>query len=89
MEHFLGVLSTIPVRKCQNNSQFSITFDKMEALDGVRVVFGKIVKGNATLFQINDLGRKFGRPIAPIVVCDCGLFVKGKTLTKLSRFKYF
>lgn len=79
----------IPVGKKLNNSQFSITFSKMQSLDGVRVVFGKIVKGNATLFKINDLGRKFGRPVAPVIICDCGLFVKGKTPSKLAKFDYY
>lgn len=85
----LGVLSTIPVGKGSNNSQFSITFCRMEAFNEVRVVFGKVVRGNATLLQINDMARKFGRPVAPVIICDCGEFIKGRTPAKLQIFKYF
>lgn len=44
----------------------------MERLDGKRVVFGKIVKGNCTILKIQDLGKKVGRPQVPIIISDCG-----------------
>lgn len=55
-----------------NNSQFSITFDVQECLDGKRVVFGNIIKGMKTLYQIQDLGKKVGSPVVPIYVEKCG-----------------
>lgn len=62
----------IRVKQNQNNSQFSITLSAMERFDGKRVVFGKVIKGNSTLFKIQDLGRKIGRPPVPIIISDCG-----------------
>lgn len=61
----------------------------MEAFNGIRVAFGKVVKGNSLLLQIDGMARKFGRPVAPVIICDCGEFVKGQTPTKLKVFKYF
>lgn len=60
----------------------------MEKLDGNRVVFGKIVKGNPTLCKISDLGRKFGRPVVPIIIHKCGKFIKGETPAFIRNFKY-
>lgn len=71
-----------------NNSQFSITLTKMESFDGNRVVFGKVIKGNETLCKISDLGRKFGKPVVPIYINKCGKYIKGKTPTTISKFKY-
>lgn len=65
----------IPVKKRQNSSLFSITLTKMEKLDGKRVVFGKVIKGIAVLFKIEDLGRKVGKPGIPIIISDCYEYV--------------
>ncbi|KAI4458583.1 peptidyl-prolyl cis-trans isomerase [Holotrichia oblita] len=73
-----GVLSMIRFGKNFNNSQFSITFDAQENLDGKRVVFGNIIKGMKTLYQIQDLGKKVGSPIAPIYIEKCGEIRKKK-----------
>lgn len=43
----------------------------MEKLDGKRVVFGKVIRGIAVLFKIEDLGRKVGKPGIPIIISDC------------------
>lgn len=56
----------------ENNSQFSITLGPMPKLDGKQVVFGKIIRGNKTIFQIDDLARKVGKPTVPIYIRDCG-----------------
>lgn len=60
------------VKRRQNNSQFSITLSKMETFDGKRVAFGKVIKGISTLFKIEDLGKKVGKPQTPIIISDCG-----------------
>lgn len=56
----------------QNSSLFSITLSKMEKLDGKRVVFGKVIKGNSTLLGIESLGRKVGKPPMSIIISKCG-----------------
>ncbi|GJQ74398.1 hypothetical protein Trydic_g21271 [Trypoxylus dichotomus] len=71
-----GVLSMIRFGKNFNNSQFSITFDAQEHLDGKRVVFGSIIKGMKTLYQIQDLGKKVGSPIVPIYIENCNVIRK-------------
>lgn len=62
----------IRIKRKKNNSQFSITLAPMEQLDGKRVVFGKVIKGNSVLFKIQDLGKKVGKPPVPIIISDCG-----------------
>ncbi|KRT78864.1 hypothetical protein AMK59_7984 [Oryctes borbonicus] len=73
-----GVLSMIRFGKNFNNSQFSITFDAQEHLDGKRVVFGNIIKGMKTLYQIQDLGKKVGSPVVPIYIERCSEIHKRK-----------
>lgn len=55
-----------------NNSQFCITFKRMEGLDHKNVVFGKIIKGNDNLFKIQDYARNIGKPYADIIISNCG-----------------
>ncbi|XP_023012824.1 peptidyl-prolyl cis-trans isomerase F, mitochondrial isoform X2 [Leptinotarsa decemlineata] len=68
-----GVLSMKRLPPTDNNSQFCITFTKMEQLDHKNVVFGKVIQGNATLFKIQDYGRKIGKPYAEIYISNCGV----------------
>lgn len=84
----LGVLSAIRVGNEVNNSQFCITTAAMEKLDNQNVVFGHVIIGNKTLCKINDLGRPFGSPVAPIIINNCGKFISGKTPTAIKVFKY-
>ncbi|KAK5649699.1 hypothetical protein RI129_000728 [Pyrocoelia pectoralis] len=84
----MGVLSMVSVGKKLNNSQFSITLTAIKKFDGLRVAFGKVIKGNTTLCKMDGLGRKYGRPIAPILIYNCGKFINGKTPTVLRKFKY-
>ncbi|CAG9824104.1 unnamed protein product [Phaedon cochleariae] len=67
-----GVLSMKRLPPTVNNSQFCITFTRIEQLDHKNVVFGKVVKGNATLFKIQNYGRAIGRPYVDIIISDCG-----------------
>lgn len=63
-------MKRIPIT--ENNSQFCITFRKMESLDHKNVVIGKIIKGNDNLFKIENYARKIGKPYAEIIISDCG-----------------
>lgn len=56
----------------RNDSQFLITFRKLECLDGENVVFGKIIKGLHVLDAIEGVGtKKTGRPKVQIYISDC------------------
>ncbi|XP_050498777.1 uncharacterized protein LOC126879634 isoform X2 [Diabrotica virgifera virgifera] len=68
-----GVLSMKRLPPTDNNSQFIITFAKMEQMDHKNVVFGKIIKGYANLLKVQDYGRKIGKPYVDIIICNCGL----------------
>lgn len=70
--YLLGILSMKRIGMSENNSQFCITFTKMEQLDHKNVVFGKVIKGNDTLFKIENYGRKIGKPYAEIIISKCG-----------------
>ncbi|KAJ8935885.1 hypothetical protein NQ314_012601 [Rhamnusium bicolor] len=67
-----GILSMKRVGSTENNSQFCITFSRMDQLDHKNVVFGKVIKGNEILFVIQDFGRKIGKPYADIIISNCG-----------------
>ncbi|XP_022913225.2 uncharacterized protein [Onthophagus taurus] len=67
-----GVVSMVPVERTFNDSRFSITFEAQDHLDRKRVVFGKVVQGMKTIYHIQDLGRKVGAPIVPIIIAACG-----------------
>ncbi|KAG5891474.1 hypothetical protein JTB14_004417 [Gonioctena quinquepunctata] len=71
-----GVLSMKRLPPTENNSQFCITFQRMEQLDHKNVVFGKVIQGNATLFKIQDYGRNIGKPYAEIYISNCGVIDK-------------
>lgn len=72
LNKFLGIISMKRIGLSENNSQFCITFKKMEQLDHKNVVFGKVIKGNETLFKIEAYGRKIGKPYADIIISNCG-----------------
>ena len=55
-----------------NNSQFGITFDRCEWLDGYQVVFGELVKGEEVLAKIEAAGTRSGTPSTQIKISDCG-----------------
>ena len=57
-----------------NNSQFGITFDRCEWLDGYQVVFGELVEGTDVLNQIESFGSRSGKPTKEIKISDCGVY---------------
>ena len=57
-----------------SGSAFSITLDKVPALDFRQVVFGKVVDGLSVLDKIEAVAcAKTGVPKVPIVVSFCGV----------------
>lgn len=67
-----GVLSMKRIPHADNNSQFCITFKRMESLDHKNVVFGRVIKGNENILKIQGYARRIGKPYVEIVISDCG-----------------
>ncbi|KAL1500893.1 hypothetical protein ABEB36_006313 [Hypothenemus hampei] len=67
-----GVLSMKRIGWAENNSQFCITFKRMEQLDHKNVVFGNVIQGNDFLINLQYYGRKIGKPLEKIIISDCG-----------------
>ncbi|CAG09903.1 unnamed protein product, partial [Tetraodon nigroviridis] len=55
-----------------NGSQFFITTDKTDWLDGKHVVFGELVEGMDVLRQMEAQGTKEGKPKQKVIISDCG-----------------
>ncbi|KAF9590475.1 hypothetical protein IFM89_035352 [Coptis chinensis] len=60
-----------------NNSQFFITFRAVHHLDGLHVVFGKLVQGRRTLKKIESAGSKQGEPAFFVKIVNCGELLEG------------
>ncbi|KAL6494890.1 hypothetical protein OROGR_030809 [Orobanche gracilis] len=59
-------------------SQFFITFSSLPHLDRKHVVFGKVVEGFKVLSQMEEVKTILGKPIADVVIADCGEIVQEK-----------
>uniref|UniRef100_A0A3P8U9Q3 Peptidyl-prolyl cis-trans isomerase E n=1 Tax=Cynoglossus semilaevis TaxID=244447 RepID=A0A3P8U9Q3_CYNSE len=58
-----------------NGSQFFITNDKTDWLDGKHVVFGDLVEGMDVLRAMEAQGTKDGKPKQKVIISDCGEYV--------------
>lgn len=67
-----GFLSMANAGKDTNGSQFFITFQSTNFLDGKHVVFGKVVDGFPLLKFLESSGTRDGRPTKIIKIEDCG-----------------
>uniref|UniRef100_A0A8C9EEB9 Peptidyl-prolyl cis-trans isomerase n=1 Tax=Phocoena sinus TaxID=42100 RepID=A0A8C9EEB9_PHOSS len=68
-----GLLSMVNSGPNTNGSQFFLTCDKTDWLDGKHVVFGEITEGLDVLRQIE--GSKDGKPKQKVIISDCGEYV--------------
>ncbi|KAH9452580.1 hypothetical protein Pst134EA_015422 [Puccinia striiformis f. sp. tritici] len=68
-----GLLSMANAGPNTNGSQFFITTEVTDWLNGKHVVFGEVVKGyNEVVKAMEAKGSKSGPPSATIMIADCG-----------------
>ncbi|ESO03988.1 hypothetical protein HELRODRAFT_79470 [Helobdella robusta] len=67
-----GLLSMANAGPDTNGSQFFITVEKTDWLNGKHVVFGQVIGGQATVAKIEAEGSDSGETSNPIVIADCG-----------------
>ncbi|CAI2381929.1 unnamed protein product [Moneuplotes crassus] len=70
--HKRGLLTMLNSGENSNGSQFSITFNKTNWLDGYNVVFGELVEGEDVLSQIEDVGSRSGETEEKIHISASG-----------------
>ncbi|XP_070116458.1 peptidyl-prolyl cis-trans isomerase E isoform X3 [Equus caballus] len=70
-----GLLSMANSGPNTNGSQFFLTCDKTDWLDGKHVVFGEVTEGLDVLQQIEAQGSKDGKPKQKVIIADCGEYV--------------
>ena len=63
-----------------NGSQFFITTSRPSHLNGVHVVFGRVIKGMGVIREIEVMDTKPGDiPEHPVVIANCGQFLADTT----------
>lgn len=71
IKHFEGCVSMANAGPDTNGSQFFITVGEAPWLDGMHVVFGKIVNNMELIRKIESYGSQYGTPSALIVIEEC------------------
>ncbi|CAN8018320.1 hypothetical protein HPB47_028063 [Ixodes persulcatus] len=68
----LGTLSMVNTGRNTNGSQFFITTNEAEWLDGKNVVFGQVIDGLDIVKKMENLGTPTGRTTMRVSIADCG-----------------
>ncbi|KAL3678280.1 hypothetical protein R1sor_021236 [Riccia sorocarpa] len=72
LPHQVGVVSMANTGPHTNGTQFFIALGDCSSLDGIHVVFGKVVQGKEVLKQLEALGSREGTTSSEIKIADCG-----------------
>ncbi|CAL9202089.1 unnamed protein product [Musa hybrid cultivar] len=67
-----GLLAMANAGRDTNGSQFFITFKAAPHLDGKHVVFGKLILGQETLRDMENVDVDGDRPVVPVKIVSCG-----------------
>jgi len=70
-----GTLSMANSGPNTNGSQFFLTAEKTEWLDGKHVVFGNVISGLNVVKKIEKFGSKSGKPSEKVTIIGCGELV--------------
>merc|ERR1739844_50322 len=74
-----GTLSMANSGPNTNGSQFFLTTEKTDWLDGKHVVFGNVISGLNVVKKIEKFGSKSGKPSEKITITGCGELVVATT----------
>jgi peptidyl-prolyl isomerase E (cyclophilin E) len=69
-----GILSMANSGRNTNGSQFFITLEKTDWLDGIHVVFGRVIEGIDVFKKMEAVGSKTGQPSQKCIIMDCGQY---------------
>ena len=67
-----GMLSMANAGPNTNGSQFFLTTEKTEWLDGKHVVFGEVIAGMNIVRQMEKVGTSSGKPTKRVEIISCG-----------------
>ncbi|XP_041357917.1 peptidyl-prolyl cis-trans isomerase E-like [Gigantopelta aegis] len=70
-----GTLSMANSGPNTNGSQFFLTTEKTDWLDGKHVVFGRVTEGMDVVRKMETCGSKGGEPTNKVAIANCGEFV--------------
>ncbi|CAF0924957.1 unnamed protein product [Brachionus calyciflorus] len=70
-----GTLSMANSGRDTNGSQFFLTTEKTDWLDGNHVVFGHVVEGMDVVRKMEAVGTKGGQPTQTVTIFNCGQLV--------------